>query len=456
MTYLTQAQKANLAKWHYAVEDHSISTKVLTPFWNEVVTWMPKYVAPNTISFVGALAVRYAQYLTESYEHSFMMIMTCVFLLFAYQTLDAIDGKQARRTKNGTPMGELFDHFCDSQCTIMITLMLCSMFKVPIESRAALGQTAIMLFLFEHLKAFQTRKVKIGLFGPGELLWIVQGLLVYHAFYPINLSWFSLKHSMVLLNMSTLLVGLYSLLNLREKHYGTSNGLLIILVIRTFFIDMSAWKGVPWLFSDFDDNYLAMVATDLIVAKMANRELHPTCVIIGFVTMFNSPTLTYGMVIEYYCTVCYEICSYLNISMFNTSCNVYVCGVFDLCHAGHKIMFENALKNGSRLVVGVHSDADVESYKRTPLMNMDERARAVSLCRNVAEVVGSAPLTITKKFIEKHSIHVVCCSEEYDNENDQYYKVAREMGILKVLPRTSNISTSELLDRIQNSSEKKN
>jgi hypothetical protein len=34
--------------------------------------------------------------------------------LFLYQTLDATDGKQARRTGSASPLGELFDHGCDS------------------------------------------------------------------------------------------------------------------------------------------------------------------------------------------------------------------------------------------------------------------------------------------------------------------------------------------------------
>ncbi len=34
--------------------------------------------------------------------------------LFLYQSLDAIDGKQARRTSSSSPLGELFDHGCDS------------------------------------------------------------------------------------------------------------------------------------------------------------------------------------------------------------------------------------------------------------------------------------------------------------------------------------------------------
>lgn len=35
---------------------------------------------------------------------------TCAFI---YQTLDAIDGKQARRTGSSSPLGQLFDHGCD-------------------------------------------------------------------------------------------------------------------------------------------------------------------------------------------------------------------------------------------------------------------------------------------------------------------------------------------------------
>ena len=34
--------------------------------------------------------------------------------MFAYQTLDNMDGKQARRTGNGTAFGMLFDHGCDA------------------------------------------------------------------------------------------------------------------------------------------------------------------------------------------------------------------------------------------------------------------------------------------------------------------------------------------------------
>ncbi|CAN1217453.1 Choline/ethanolaminephosphotransferase 1 [Linum perenne] len=36
------------------------------------------------------------------------------YCCFLYQTFDAVDGKQARRTNSSSPLGELFDHGCDA------------------------------------------------------------------------------------------------------------------------------------------------------------------------------------------------------------------------------------------------------------------------------------------------------------------------------------------------------
>merc|ERR1719291_296377 len=39
------------------------------------------------------------------------------FCEFLYQTMDAADGKHARRTGQSTPLGALFDHGCDGVVT---------------------------------------------------------------------------------------------------------------------------------------------------------------------------------------------------------------------------------------------------------------------------------------------------------------------------------------------------
>jgi phosphatidylglycerophosphate synthase len=52
------------------------------------------------------------------------------FCVWAYSTLDAIDGKQARRTKSSSPLGQLFDHGCDSFATAFFILALGQAFKL--------------------------------------------------------------------------------------------------------------------------------------------------------------------------------------------------------------------------------------------------------------------------------------------------------------------------------------
>lgn len=49
----------------------------------------------------------------------------CALGLFIYQSLDSIDGKQARRTSSQSPLGELFDHGCDSISTVFVALSAC-------------------------------------------------------------------------------------------------------------------------------------------------------------------------------------------------------------------------------------------------------------------------------------------------------------------------------------------
>jgi len=51
------------------------------------------------------------------------------FSIFAYQTLDAIDGKQARRTNTSSALGELFDHGCDAVSTVFLTLIMAMTFS---------------------------------------------------------------------------------------------------------------------------------------------------------------------------------------------------------------------------------------------------------------------------------------------------------------------------------------
>ena len=117
----------NLHKYKYSGVDKSLLAKyVLQPYWNWLVTLFPTSIAPNMITLIGFLCI-VANFLTMLYfttDMSQPLPNWCYFSfalgLFVYQSLDAIDGKQARRTGTSSPLGELFDHGCDAlNCTVL-------------------------------------------------------------------------------------------------------------------------------------------------------------------------------------------------------------------------------------------------------------------------------------------------------------------------------------------------
>ncbi|KAF9959211.1 hypothetical protein BGZ70_008941 [Mortierella alpina] len=128
--YIPAEYRQNLSKYKYSGVDESLLSKyVLGPYWTKLVTFFPLSMAPNTITGLGFLCV-VANLMTMFY---FTPDMTGVCPswayysfgvgLFVYQSLDAIDGKQARRTGTSGPLGELFDHGCDALNTSLEVIL---------------------------------------------------------------------------------------------------------------------------------------------------------------------------------------------------------------------------------------------------------------------------------------------------------------------------------------------
>lgn len=124
--------------------------------------------------------------------------------------------------------------------------------------------------------------------------------------------------------------------------------------------------------------------------------------------------------------------------------------VADLFHYGHVNFLRQASTYGDFLLVGVHADEMVESYKRTPILKMEERIASVEGCRYVDEVIPNAPLEITREWIEKHNIDLILHGDDVSPEvRDTWYGVPVEMGIYKSIVYTDGISTTELISRIK-------
>ena len=124
--------------------------------------------------------------------------------------------------------------------------------------------------------------------------------------------------------------------------------------------------------------------------------------------------------------------------------------VADLFHYGHVNFLRQAREYGDYLLVGVHADETVMSYKRRPILSMEERVASVEGCRYVDEVVSNAPLMIERAWIEQHNIDLILHGDDVSREMEEcWYKIPIEMGIYRSVGYTPGISTTDIIARIR-------
>ena len=98
---------------------------------------------------------------------------------------------------------------------------------------------------------------------------------------------------------------------------------------------------------------------------------------------------------------------------------------------------------------GVVADDVIEPHKQKPILIMEERVASVAGCKYVDQVLPNAPWRIDRAWIILHHIQLVVHGDDYSQEQlDDIYQVPMEMGILRTVPYTSSISTTEIVRRI--------
>lgn len=131
---------------------------------------------------------------------------------------------------------------------------------------------------------------------------------------------------------------------------------------------------------------------------------------------------------------------------------LYTNMVADLFHYGHVNYLKNIYlqkKQGDLLYVGIHSDNTTESYKRIPIMTMEERIQVVEACKYVDKVIADSPVTLTKEFIDLHKIDLIFTPDNRtEDEIKLMLQVPYEMGIVRKIPYTNTISTTDIIKRI--------
>ena len=136
---------------------------------------------------------------------------------------------------------------------------------------------------------------------------------------------------------------------------------------------------------------------------------------------------------------------------------IYVAVTGDLFHYGHVSFFKKARKFGDYLLVGVHSDEDVATFKWPPVLNLNERVAVIESCKLVNEVIHGAPPETKENFIKKYNIDLVIASKAYSQDNlNTFYKYPQKMNILKLVDYEEGISTSAIVEKCAQLFKKRN
>lgn len=137
---------------------------------------------------------------------------------------------------------------------------------------------------------------------------------------------------------------------------------------------------------------------------------------------------------------------------------VYTDMVGDLFHAGHinylrqiRRLISKEFKAEVFLIVGLHSDEAVLKVKgRLPICTLAERVEVLQYCSLVDLVVPNVPFEITERMLDTHRWDFVAHSDQLTSfHKNVNYKVPIERGIMKTVPHTEGISTTDLIARIK-------
>ena len=498
--FLTTPEKFRFGQWKEEVRDRSLVGRFLTPLCVRLAPLIiPPSLAPNVLILFGFATLGQAWYLTYQYGSIYPTGCTwlAVFSILVFGITSFLVDPHADRIRQRTPLGTLFKYSCDCAATVFLALLTSYCLGVTTEqSQWHIVQTCQLVLLLKHLSAFSRNAGMRYRFlsGPGEVLLTAVSILALRAivgmewllhFYETLMAGFLYSKSVekvpaqqlekyrrdpnivgseliMVMYYTVYLIAVTKALLLKKPHGWSRFGLSASLLMRVVpALLLHVGSGTPSTTSNLqvadvvaDGLFMAVLTSDIILAKMASRELHPWVVLMSFAAVLNHGTILV-LVIAYYIAVFADLCSYLNMPLLTSCRNVYCDGIYDLCHIGHKLLFQHALQFGNRLFVGVVGDEDANKYKRPPIMTAAERCAEVEACKAVTMVIPNAPcFGITKEFLDEHQIHVVAYGEEYlerypDPKDDPYYRVPRELGIARPLPRTQGFSTSDLIRRIQ-------
>nr|XP_002129881.1 ethanolamine-phosphate cytidylyltransferase isoform X1 [Ciona intestinalis]XP_026693853.1 ethanolamine-phosphate cytidylyltransferase isoform X1 [Ciona intestinalis]XP_026693854.1 ethanolamine-phosphate cytidylyltransferase isoform X1 [Ciona intestinalis] len=132
---------------------------------------------------------------------------------------------------------------------------------------------------------------------------------------------------------------------------------------------------------------------------------------------------------------------------------VYVAGAFDCFHLGHLRFLEKASTFGDYVIVGLHTDCEINRYcgSNYPIMNLHERVLSVLACKYVHEVVIGAPYVVSSEMMDHFKVDMVVHGNSQifaDEKGNDPYEEPKKRGMFVLVNSSSNLTTPDIVERI--------
>ena len=124
----------------------------------------------------------------------------------------------------------------------------------------------------------------------------------------------------------------------------------------------------------------------------------------------------------------------------------FTCGAFDLMHAGHMLMLEDAKSVCDKLIVAIQSDPSIDRpFKNRPVQSFEERIIMVTGCKYVDEIILYHTEDDLLKILKQVNPDVRILGSDYLNKTFTGQDLPIEIYYHK---REHGWSSSELRERV--------
>lgn len=127
----------------------------------------------------------------------------------------------------------------------------------------------------------------------------------------------------------------------------------------------------------------------------------------------------------------------------------FTCSAFDLLHAGHILMLEEAAKQCDYLIVGLQTNPSLDrKEKKKPIQSVVERYIQLKAVKYVDEIIPYDTEGDLEEIIKAFPINIRIIGEEYRNKEFTGNDICQRKNIeIYYNSRDHHFSSSELRDR---------